>query len=344
MYLQIGKIFSKVNDRLTLIRHIYPFVKKNAGRIIAPQNTLCLFCQPRGGSTWLAEILLNISKSVLIDEPLWRGKVIAPFMKPDYFTRKVPQISDLNFFYNQHIPENAEWPEAKNAFEKILSGQTVSIGLYDEQDLSNLHSGDFYITKFNYANLLMPWLIEQFNFNSILLTRHPCAVVASQLKLPSWRDINIQKAEKSSDFPYSDFYFTALEKIGYIDSIEKYLAFTWALGFKHTSLHPDNGKKWLTVSYEGLLNNFQHEFTRIIERFSFDLSGFTIDRKKLSKSTKSNSIKYFKNNDQLSAWKSELTGKQISVILNVLEKFEIDIYSEQLEPDYDKLYSTAIVK
>ena len=316
MRLQIGKIFSKINDRLILLRHIYPFVKKNERRLISPNNTLCLFCQPRGGSTWLAEILLNISNSVLIDEPLWRGRVVAPFTKSEYFTRKVSQISELNFFYNQYIPENADWPEAKNAFENILAGRAVSIGLYDEQNLRKLKHGSYYITKFNYANLLMPWLIDQFSFSSILLTRHPCAVIASQLKLPSWRDIDPSQAESSEEFPYSDFYFSALERIGTIDSKEKYLASIWALGFKHTAMHPENGKKWLTVSYEGLLNDNQYELKRINERFSLNLLSLDIDHKKPSKSTKNHSLPYLRNNEQLSSWKKELSSKQVNIILN----------------------------
>lgn len=338
MHSQIGKLSLKVHDRFTLLRYIRPFVKKNKGRVISKENTLCLFCQPRGGSTWLAEILLHIPNSALIDEPLWRGKVSEPFQTPDYYCRKVRQISDLNFFYNQHIPESSKWPEAKTIYNEILTGQVSSIGLYDEQDLGNLKNGDFYITKFNYANLLMPWLINQFNFNSLLLTRHPCAVIASQLKHSSWQGIDPLKANISGDIPYKEYYQLALKKVGGINSREKYLALIWALGFKNTAMHVDNNKKWLTISYEGLLTNFHHEIMRINHRFSLALNIEMIDYKKPSKSTKPRSIKYLQNDEQLSSWKKELTKKQISTIVDVLDKFEIDIYSEKLEPKYDLLY------
>ena len=196
---QIENKISKIHDRLILYRYIFPFIKKNKERIISPQNTLCLFCQPRGGSTWLAEIFLHIPNSVLIDEPLWRGKVTMPFSKPDYYSRKVPQISVLNFFYNQYIPEDVNWAEAQTLFENILSGRAASVGLYNEQNLKRLRKGDYYITKFCYANLLMPWLIDRFNFNAILMTRHPCAVVASQLKYPAWKGINLEEFRAIDD-------------------------------------------------------------------------------------------------------------------------------------------------
>jgi len=336
---QIENIFSKIHDRLILFRYILPFIKKNEKRVISPQNTLCLFCQPRGGSTWLAEIFLHISNSILIDEPLWRGKVNVPFKKPDHYTRKVPKISDLDFFFNQYIPEDVDWPEARMAFEDILSGRVISIGLYNEGGLKKLKNGNYYITKFCYANLLLPWLIDRFDFNAILLTRHPCAVVASQLKYPVWRDINIEEFRKIDDFRFNQIYYSALEKVGKIDSKEKYLALQWALGFKHTAMNPRNNKRWLTISYEGLLNNYSHEIERISNRFSFDLDNLNIDSSTPSKSTQPTSLKYMEEGQQLSSWKKELTGKQISTIFNVLEKFDIDIYTKEVEPEYERLYS-----
>ena len=340
---QIGKIFSKINDRLTLFRYIYPFIKKNRDRIIHPENTLCLFCQARGGSTWLAEIMLNIPNSVLIDEPLWRGKMVAPFFLPNYYDRKVESIADLQFFFNQPIPQSTVWPEAKKAFEEILSGRVVSIGLYDEQGLDNLRKSGLYITKFTYANLLLPWLSDQFNFNAILLTRHPCAVIASQLKMPAWENIDPSRAAKSMGFPYSDMYSNALSRIGKIDSREKYLALLWSLGFKNTAMHPYNGDRWLTISYEGLLMNFQEEIKRIDQRFTLGLENLAIDHKKPSKSTIDHSLSNLYNNEQLGSWTKELSSTQKTVILDVLEKLEIDIYSDALEPDFERLYSTQQV-
>jgi hypothetical protein len=185
----------------------------------------------------------------------------------------------------------------------------------------------------------MPWLIDQFNFNSILLTRHPCAIVASQLRLPSWRDID-PTAKYSDKFPYSSYYYSKLKTVGKIDTREKYLAFIWALGFENTAMRQDISQQWHTISYEGLFNNFNYEINRINQRYLYNLNSNSIDRKIPSKSTKENSLDNLKTSMQLSSWKKELSKNQIQTILNVLEKFEIDIYTEKLEPDYDKLYLT----
>jgi len=341
MHSQIGKIFSKINDRLILFRDIHPFVKKNQTRSISEDNTICLFCQPRGGSTWLSEILLHTPNTVLIDEPLWRGQVSAPFAKPDYYKRKVKKIADLNFFYNQSIPEEIEWPEAQAAFEEILAGRSISIGLYDEQDLKRLRKGTVYITKFNYANLLAPWLIRHFECKAIVLTRHPCAVIASQLKLPAWKNIDCKQAESSTSLLHHEQFSTALDIVGQIDSREKYLALIWALGFKNTAMHRNNNTKWLTVSYESLLINTKEEISRIDQRFSTGLADLNIDYGRPSKSTRFDSAKNLEDNAQLTSWKRNLSARQIATILDVLEKLEIEIYTDKVEPSYDRLYAKS---
>ncbi|EMR03572.1 hypothetical protein ADICEAN_01253 [Cesiribacter andamanensis AMV16] len=41
---------------------------------------------------------------------------------------------------------------------------------------------------------------------------------------------------------------------------------------------------------------------------------------------------------QLSRWKKELTPQQIVNILNVLEAFEIDLYTQNIEPNHQESY------
>lgn len=342
MKLTFENTFSKIQNRLILYRHIYPFVRKNNNRTITPENTICLFCQPRGGSTWLAETLLNLPDSVLIDEPLWRGNMVVPFQKPNAGDRKVAAIGELGFFYHQHIPEHESWPETKLIFQNILTGRVASKGLYEEQPYSRFYNNGIYITKFCYADLLMPWLQRQFQFKSILLTRHPCAVVASQLRHPSWQKLKVDGKETIGDFPFNGIFKNALKKTGSIKTREAYLAMLWALNFKQTAMHPDNNRSWLTISYESMLRDFESEVDRINNRFGFVLNAREMDHKKPSMSTLPASMAHLKQNAQLDAWKKTLSQKQIAEILQMLGLFEIDIYGPDAEPDYQRLYKSEI--
>ena len=57
---------------------------------ITPQNTLLIFANPRGGSTWLAEILNEIPDTALALEPLYKDKLIE-FEKQDNI---IPKLSN----------------------------------------------------------------------------------------------------------------------------------------------------------------------------------------------------------------------------------------------------------
>jgi hypothetical protein len=268
--------------------------------------------------------------------------MIGPFQKPSASDRKVAGIANLDFFYYQHIPEQESWPEATRIFNNILAGRVASKGLYDEQQYARLEKQNVYITKFCYANLLMVWLHRQFHFRSILLTRHPCAVVASQLNHRSWQRLNVEGNQAVSDFPFNAIYKEAKAKTGIIKSKEAYLALLWALNFKHTAMHPENNQTWLTISYEGLLLHFEKEIQRINDRYGLRLNIRDINHKKPSLSSMPLSAHRIQNNEQLDSWKRLLTQKQISDILHMLDLFEIDVYGSDLEPDYSRLYKNEI--
>ena len=78
-----------------------------------PQDTTLIFSDPRGGGTWLSELLLKQeNKQALIWEPLHpQNKSI--------FTKK------LRFSSRQYIPVHSDWKEAKNAFESLLKGNIL---------------------------------------------------------------------------------------------------------------------------------------------------------------------------------------------------------------------------
>jgi len=92
-------------------------IKKNyfevAGNVVRRWNTfdsgnaILLFSDPRGGSTWLTEILMKAINPAVIWEPLSPG-INSEFKK-------------LGFPPRQFIPEEDEWPEAKEAFQELFS-------------------------------------------------------------------------------------------------------------------------------------------------------------------------------------------------------------------------------
>lgn len=332
-------ILNKIKDRYYLHRYVFPFIKRNENRVISTENTLCIFCHPRGGSTWLMEILSEINRSCYFDEPLLRSPYLSNADLPFINMRKIKEIAELGFYFEQPIPTNENWPAAYELFTKLLKGHAMSIGLYKESGLKKLNNADFYMIKFNYGHLLMHWLIKNFHAKFILLTRHPCAVIASQLQHNWFENLKIDKNKQIPDFNFN-LIFKQYENIYQnINSTEEYFAFLWSLRIKETFYKDINKNNYITVAYESLIANYPNEISRIFNYLDKEPPQKVYDHFDIpSKSTEKYAYSKIGHPDQLKSWQGYLTKKQIKNILTIVEKFEIDIYSSAIEPDYDKLY------
>ncbi len=253
-------ITDKIRIRYQLWRYINPFIRK---RINVPDKTIkdniYLFTLPRSGSTWLAELLLNIQDSFLIDEPLWSGNIGSS--RATY--ARCDEVKKLGFYFIQPIPQKADWPEAEEFFSKLLKVQVGKYGLFMEGDLHQLLNTETFIFKFCYGNLLLPWLIDKFQIKPIFLIRHPCAVVHSQMNMPHFNYILKQPEFIVPDFRFSDCYKKYDHILKTIKYPEENLAAHWAISNHYLVTHPYNNDKWLTVAYENVYANFDEEIERI---------------------------------------------------------------------------------
>jgi len=297
-------------------------------------SIISIFATPRGGSTWLSNILRQIPGSTLIWEPLFRHpsykiNILNPFA--------YPHVRDLGFWWNQHIPENAEWPEAERFFTKLFNREIVNLKLYRYNKLKNVPNSEIFIFKFCFGNLMLPWLVNRFEIKPIFLIRHPCAVVASQLNYGAFSYmkkspvINVPRWAK-----FYEYYLPFEEILKTVQTPEESLAVRWALTNQYLLHHSKNNRAWLTIAYESLLLNPIEELKRIenwIERplavnaEMFQTASFTSHQKEIDPIV------------QISAWKNKLTSEQIQNILGVVKSMGIHCYDENILPDLDLLYN-----
>ncbi len=329
----IQNLKDRILNRYLIYKHINPFTKKNINRVAGYDNTICLFTQPRGGSTWLAEILLNIPGSCLIDEPLWRGLYKSIDALPNYRDRKVPRLSDLNFYFYQPIPPDSDWPEAKEIFEEILGGRVPSLGLYRENNFSNLKNSNIYIIKFNFGHLLMQWMCKNFNFKALAMIRHPCAVIASQVKSNGFKNLSVPEIWSWPDFRYNELYLKNDHFFKMARNREEILAVQWAIQTQEV-ISAARQFKFHTLFYENLVNEYESEVTRIFDYLDIqaDIHGLTNQRYKPSKSTFTGREKSILKKDQLSDWKVDLSVKTQQQILGLIKEMGIDLYDENIMP------------
>lgn len=275
---------------------------------------------PRGGTTWVAQLLNQLPGSALIWEPL--------------MVSKVREVRELGFQWRQYIPENETWPEAREVLEKILGGRLLSPYLCQQTTPQQLQDARYLLVKFCRANQLLPWLTQQldFEFPPVYLVRHPCAVVASQLKQGGWNSVS-----PSLEIPegrYRSFYSDHSAFLNKIDTVEKHLATIWCLCNRVPLSHPDNNKRWITVTYESLLLNGAQELNRIGERWKVPIPQHLYEIRQDASSTTllESPIVDGSVHKQLEYWKSKLTARQVDDIMRVVDYFEIELYNSELLP------------
>ncbi len=310
---------------------IKPFARKNANRTIKDHNTIALFCHPRGGSNWLGEILLNINKSILIDEPLWRGFYRSINYAPEIGEGKIKELSRLGFYFDQPIPKEEAWPEAKKVFESILKGQYWNYDIYDKNDLKQLKTAEIYFTKFCYGHLLFNWLHQNFNTKSIVLHRHPCAVVNSQLQHIAFHKIKRDPKGEIPEFRYNEIYQKHKTVFDTVSTREEYLAAIWSLKTKSIHKTITHGKQDIFIFYEDLLSDYATQIGKIQQflnlRFKDD-----IFKMELRPSSSANLKHPINHDQQLKKWKSQLSNQQINRILKIVERFKIELYDDSIMP------------
>lgn len=285
-----------------------------------------IFSDPRGGSTWLMEIIKTITKEPVIWEPFQLGKKAHPFKK-------------INFGWRQHIPEDAEWKEAKELFDKLFSGKILADNILNKSTFSEVMKSKSLLFKICRGSDFLIWLSKNyyFNYKPIYLIRHPFAVVSSQLRHGSWNypftKLNIPNT------PYNDKYKKHRPFLETLRTKEEALVAEWCLANYDPLNHKDNNKKWLTINYEELIMNPEKTINRILASWGIEYDLSLIDFKKNSSTTKDDSPDLVI--ERLYNWQNQLNKTQLENMGKVLDYFKIDIYSKE-NPLPEKIFNYGL--
>lgn len=280
-------------------------------------NAISLFCDPRGGSTWLAETLNAISNSAIIDEPL--------------HLKNMKSLRDMEFSWRQYIPEDANWPEAKTFFKKVLIGKKLNAGTcYRNTPLEVIRSQQI-ILKIVRGKALLPWYVKNFSFKykPIFVIRNPFAVAASQLNHNAW-NYDFQPFQIPSS-PFNEFYKPHDSFLKSLKTKEEQLTALWCMTNNIVLNHPQNNQSWISINYENLILNPNQYFQNI-----FDIWGLEIPQTLYSKIQKPSSTTVGKSQIEperlLIDWQQKLSSTQIDRLQNVLDYFGVTHYNQEVLP------------
>lgn len=290
-------------------------------------NSYILASSPRSGSTWLGQILSSIPGTYTVFEPLQPNKV-----------RGVKRLGGFEeqlggFDWSSAFPGD-KWQEGQWFWQRVLSGEILNWWTTKESTLKEARSARHLLVKTVRATRTLPWICSNFDVPPpIFLMRHPCAVVASQLKT-NW-EIG---AERPVEPEYFKNYPKFQEALRRTSTREEFLAAKWALD-QLPALLQAQPLPWVTVTYEELNAYPERTISRI-----FNDIGIRQDdlQRSLALVDRPSSTVGKQGVSGLSGWHNTLSEQQVTMVLRTVHSFGLNFYSELDEPDYDCLYGRLL--
>ncbi len=286
-----------------------------------PRNTIVVASSGRGGSTWLAEIISTLPGYVLQWEPL--------------HLRNNPESARHGFTWQNYVRPGTEAPAKRAYLDRILRGEDLSTRTLTSLNfnLGRLAQLRGYVVKCVNANGLLYWMLEARPVPAVLMVRHPCAVVASQL-VHAWSGLRKEDCT-IPEFLFEDYPHFA-DVFDRISEPEEVLAFEWAVQ-THVPLSQPQPHPWLLTTYERLVDEGRTEVDRLFAYLGRPIPDEAYRRLDTASATTATHSNVAAGKDPLKGWTTRLSPAQIDNVLRVAHEMGVDFYSEALRPDYDRM-------
>ena len=295
----------------------------------AARDNILLVCHPRGGSTWLAETLLTIPGSEMVWEPF----------NPQWN----PSCVKAGFTWHNYISGSGLTKDQAAFTEALLKGHKVRLGHFGPlgslERIISMALARQLLFKCTNACMMVRELREVVSLKTILLLRHPCAIVASQLSHGSWEDVDKSNSDVQADVGrVLDDYPEWRNVWNGISSQAGVLAFIWGM---RTTIALEHAKEseWCVTEYESLVRSPSNEIARIFRYLDRPVPERIQEHLDTPSATTRADSNVVQGGDPLKTWRTRLTQEQVDQILKVVHRMGIDFYSSQLTPHEERLTS-----
>ncbi|OUT66954.1 MAG: hypothetical protein CBB70_09485 [Planctomycetaceae bacterium TMED10] len=213
-------------------------------------DSIIIFSEARGGSTWLMEILSAALPVCINWEPLHVERGVVP--KP------------LKFGWRPFIPASDINKDYLRLFKEILEFKVHSDWTRTFLGIKKTIRSNFALTKFVRANLLVPYLIAQFDFKfkPVFLIRHPIDVCISRTK--SFERDHVSIGHNITESINSERFIEHAAFLDTLDSDFELQIAHWCLNNCATIKKLDTNKLCV-VFYSDLLLNPEKETEKILD-------------------------------------------------------------------------------
>lgn len=291
----------------------------------------------RSGTTWVQDSLANANGLATLFEPLHPigVKSAIPFayryVKVDANIPELKSFMDRVFLDEKHSLW-ANYRIRPDRFNILRYGPKATLFYFLKlikhyRQYSNNNKKGM-IVKYIRANLMLPWLVQQYQLPTVLIVRHPCAVIVSRFKLPS-ADWNAQKAldkyrtnEDVKNLIADEFGvgieepMSAVSAMACVWCIENVLPVKWAGDFGYG-----------VVAYEHLLMHPETEWARLTGMLGLSV----IPRHEIletpSQQVAPDMLNRVFTPQHLDKWRNQLNSDDLDAIAKMLDRFSCTFYS-----------------
>ncbi|WP_412062438.1 sulfotransferase [Rubrivirga sp. IMCC45206] len=283
-----------------------------------PLENLILCSDPRGGSTWLGEVIGCVPGTATLWEPL---DIAA-----------VPRAAALGFGWRQHVDEADDWPSAEQFFGDVFAGRVLNGWTLRATTPVEWLRAERMVVKFCRATALLPWLTRRFAFRyrPVHLVRHPFAVVASQLAYGAW-DAPFTGFEQPVG-PHTALWDAHADYLATLTTQAEALTATWALTNGVALGHPRAGTDWTTVHYERLVMDPEPEIARVFDAWDLPVPAAAAEQVHRASATTKTATFQQGPQAQLAKWQRHLDPADQDRMMAVLDHFGVTIYGRDVLP------------
>lgn len=298
---------------------------------------IVLLGSPRSGTTWLQDALARANELRTIFEPLHpEGNMRAASFAHAYLTAE-DQSLDLSAFLSEALAGHGLhlWWDLRVKSGHIYRWQSP-IG-YAAQALYVYRGLRRYlparnrpiIAKLIRGNLLGGWLVARMQARTLLLVRHPCAVVASQLRVDpaAWHDPHELLQKYLANERLVDEHLGSIrEHLVRLSEPVDVRAALWCI--ENAIPCATATKDGVGVAYyERLLANDREEWAKVVDCLALG----EIPDRKISKAPSQQAASDMKRSafgfDMIGRWRNRLGQDQVERIRAMLDRFGVEKYS-----------------
>lgn len=279
----------------------------------------------RSGTTWVAELLASQARTRIMFEP-FHAQVVEGFRQFPYFPYLRPE--DEN-------PALVEFTDA------VLSGRLRDPGWVDRR-VDCLFPSDR-VVKDVRVSLFLRWIHDRFpEVPIVFLLRHPCAVVASHLRL-GWSVEADLRSMLSQSTLVEDHLLDQRALLGSLHSPLEQVAALWCIQ-NRIALRQCSGGPISFLFYEDLAREpravIPHLFAAVGR--DFDASAYVAHAR--HSDTVAPGSPLLARTDPTRAWTSELSAEQVGRVLEIVEAFDLGhLYDDRGLPKRRAASSIATV-